>query len=844
MLWDWFIAWDSSYKIINIAFRFIEIFTYFLVVELFIFLIRLTHDYSIYKKLVYIRVCLVKEDSKIDNEKRSEKDFKEKVSIMQQFYRAISEIKEINIWNQLHSAIWQDNFVSMELLLENKEVNFYVVTRAKYQSIVEKQISSFYPNANFFIEKKAYHFRKRWNVVWWYYVNSVKKFWHTIKTYDTFENDPLNDVINSFSKAGKNETAAYQVIVRPVSDKSFKKKAQKAADQFFKNKLNEWFFTNIPFIWSVFRFLWDIFSDKSLEKNMAPWASSGDSYIRMLAPKEEYAKHMWEKAWGVAFEVSIRLIASAKTRERTTAILKDMIVSSNIYRENYGNYLDASRIIIIEWLNWILMYLAYRFRFRTFFNDTSIFSAKELAWLYHFPDAKYNQISIIKWMSYKLLPAPTNLPHEWLLLWTNDYRWMNTPVYMNQKDRSRHFYVVWKSWSWKSAFISFMARQDAKNWTWFWVIDPHWDLIEDILRYIPKERARDVILFDPSDTERPIWLNMLEAHTSEQKDRASLDAMEIFIKLFWNEIFGPRIQHYFRNAALTLMDDEEEGATLIDIPRMFTDDDFQKRKVAKCKNTVVRSFWEREIAKTWEREKSEMIPYFSAKFWPFVTNATIRNVIGQPKSWFDIRKVMDEWKILLVNLSKWKIWNLNAQLLWLIFVNKISMAAMSRADIPEKERTPFYFYVDEFQNFATSAFADILSEARKYKLALIMAHQYIGQLTQSSDMTYEKNNKMKDAVFGNVWTMMSFKVWAEDAEYFEKEYSPVLSAQDIIWISNYKAYIKLNIKNATSRPFSLSTIWETWWSDKLAKILKEYSRMKYWRKRVFVDQEIETRLWM
>ena len=203
---------------------------------------------------------------------------------------------------------------------------------------------------------------------------------------------------------------------------------------------------------------------------------------------------------------------------------------------------------------------------------------------------------------------------------------------------------------------------------------------------------------------------------------------------------------------------------------------------------------------------------------------------------------MDEWKILLVNLSKWVIWNLNAQLLWLIFVNKVSMAAMSRADMPEKDRRPFYLYVDEFQNFATWAFADILSEARKYKLALIMAHQYIAQLSESWDMSYEKWSKVKDAVFGNVWTMMNFKIWAEDAEYFEKEYSPILSSQDILGIANYKAYMKLNINNATSRPFSVSTIWDPSWSEKIAEILKEYSRMKYWRKKVFVDQEIEARL--
>ena len=334
-------------------------------------------------------------------------------------------------------------------------------------------------------------------------------------------------------------------------------------------------------------------------------------------------------------------------------------------------------------------------------------------------------------------------------------------------------------------------------------------------------------------------MNAIEAYFNELS--GSLEAMNIFIKLFGNEIFGPRIQHYFRNGCLTLMDDEDEGATLIDLPRLFVDAAFQKYKVSKCRNTVVRQFWENEMAKTGAREKEEMIPYFSSKFGPFITNTTMRNIIGQPKSAFNLRQMMDDGKILLVNLSKGKIGDINAQLLGLIFVNKISMAALSRADIPEKDRRDFYLYVDEFQNFATDAFADILSEARKYHLALIMAHQYIAQL--QTRQNYEKESKLRDAVFGNVGTMMSFKVGAEDAEYLEKEYAPDLTQQDIIGIANYKAYIKLNIDNTTSRPFSLETIWdETGKSDKIAEVIKKYSRLKYGRSREFVDQEIEARL--
>jgi hypothetical protein len=288
------------------------------------------------------------------------------------------------------------------------------------------------------------------------------------------------------------------------------------------------------------------------------------------------------------------------------------------------------------------------------------------------------------------------------------------------------------------------------------------------------------------------------------------------------------------------MEDEEEGATLIDVPRCFTDEEFLKYKVAKVQNAVVKSFWDHEYASTGDREKQEMIPYFSSKFGPFITNTTIRNIIGQPKSAFNISEIMNNQKILLVNLSKGKVGDVNAQLLGLIFVNKVNMAAMARQAIPKKDRKDFFMYVDEFQNFATDTFASILSEARKYRLSLIMAHQYIAQLTKTP--TGKDDTRVRDAVFGNVGTMLSFKVGADDAEYLAKEYAPLLSEQDILGIANYSAYIKLNIHNTTSRPFSLQTIWDPQGTDKMAEVLKKYSRMKYGRKKMFVDQEIEARL--
>jgi hypothetical protein len=589
-----------------------------------------------------------------------------------------------------------------------------------------------------------------------------------------------------------------------------------------------------------------MFSSDPSKATAAPGAKQGDAFIRMIQPEEELYKRMGEKGGMSFYHCSVRILASAGTWQRAIEITNNMQVAFNSFKDLYGNFFVNKRMFIdimpLKW-NAPLIYKTWKRRLNGYFNSTCLFVEKELAGLYHFPDSRYNKIPVIQWGTYKVLPPPPDAPAEGILLGNNKYRGTETPIRFIGKDRTRHHYIIGKSGSGKSALLSWMSRQDIANGDGLCLIDPHGDLVEDALAHTSKARAKEVIVFDPSDSNRPMGLNMLEATTPEEKDRAALDAMEIFIKLFGNEIFGPRIQHYFRNGCLTLMDDEEEGATLIDVPRCFVDEEFQRYKVSKIRNPVVRSFWEHEMAQTGEREKQEMIPYFSSKFGPFITNTTMRNIIGQPKSAFNIREVMDDQKVLLVNLSKGKIGDSNAELLGLIFVNKISMAALGRADIPRPERKRFYLYVDEFQNFVTDAFATILSEARKYELALVMAHQYIGQLVGKTSAYGEGGTKMRDAVFGNVGTIMSFKIGAEDAEYMAKEFAPVLSEQDVIGIPNFNCYCKLNINNVQSRPFSLTTIWdESDRNEELSKLIKEYSRLKFARKKVFVDQEIEDRI--
>ena len=820
-------------------------------IKFLIWNIRIFHARILAGKMKHLRISLPKNDSKLDSEKRTEKDFREAIGKMEQLFRSLHETRDLNLYNIIfHRMLWHEPHFSFELQFQERQLDFIVCCAPHYEDIIMKQITTFYPDADVSpIEPEKRLNLKKNPFLNGFFFYAAKPFWYPINTYKKVEDDPLNGLANSFAKLSENEKAVIQVIIHPISPR-WQKKAKSHGDSLFKGKKDS--STGIPFLGPLFRIIWLPF--KILIKGFdpatdsitnAPGANSGDSYVRMLQSEEELYKSVGEKALQSGFKTMVRVLASAESSTRVQQILNGVFVTFNTFKSKGGNKLENRRILPINCINSPWIFHNYKYRLPPFYEKSSIFASEELASLFHFPDARYNRIPTIKWMPYKVLPPPIDMPEEGIILGESVYRGVNKFVRFKRNDRTRHQYIIGKSGSGKSVLLWNQAVQDIEMGEGVCVVDPHGDLIDDIAACIPKHRAKDVIVFDPGDKERPMGLNILETKNADERDRASLDAMEIFIKLFGNEIFGPRIQHYFRNACLSLMEDEDEGATLIDIPRMFIDDEFQKYKVAKVRNVVVRNFWENEMANTGDREKQEMIPYFTSKFGPFVTNTTMRNIIGQTKSAFNVREAMDNQKILLINLSKGKIGGINSQLLGLIVVSKINMAAMSRADMAAEDRKDFYLYVDEFQNFASDTFATILSEARKYRLNLIMAHQYIAQLSEGAGGVSQggANSKIKDAVFGNVGTMMNFKVGAEDAEYFEKEYAPLLSAQDILSIANYKAYAKLNINNTTSRVFSMNTLYDP--SKKNAKVLeimKKYSRMKYGRKKEFVDAEIEARM--
>ncbi|OGH19731.1 MAG: hypothetical protein A3D74_00125 [Candidatus Levybacteria bacterium RIFCSPHIGHO2_02_FULL_37_13] len=429
------------------------------------------------------------------------------------------------------------------------------------------------------------------------------------------------------------------------------------------------------------------------------------------------------------------------------------------------------------------------------------------------------------------------MPTSGLYLGKSTFRGLSKPVYMELDDRRRHMYIIGKTGTGKSEFLKDMIMQDIRNGEGIAVIDPHGDLIDDILTLIPSKRAEDVILFDPSDTKRPMGLNMLDAETEEEKHYVVTSIIGLMYKLFdpnKTGIIGPRFEHAIRNAMLTVM--YEKGSTFIEVVRALTDASFVQELLPKVADPIIRRYWTDQIAQTSDFHKSEVLDYIVSKFGRFVTNKMIRNIIGQSQSSFNFREVMDNRKILLINLSKGKIGEENSSFLGLIIVPRILIAAMSRQDLSIENRRDFFLYVDEFQNFATPDFAQILSEARKYRLNLTVANQFVGQMEE----------EVKNAIFGNVGSLIAFRVGVTDANYLQHEFQPVFSEADLINVERYNAYVKTLVNGEPATPFSMDLTRDmskekALKNPRVSELIKELSRLKYGKDMVAVEAEISQR---
>ena len=771
-----------------------------------------------------LKVSIPKERHAEENEQRM--DFREMASVIEPFFAGLEALFDTKIQKKISG---QDH-ISLEIISKGGLVFFYIGTPSLYKESIEKNILAQYPDAIIEEDKERGYsiFKDTKGEIAAGNLRLLKKFFFPVKTYRYLEYDPLNGIVNALSKLGENCNVGIQILIRPT-DNTWRFAIDKTAKNIQSGKSASYYQMNSRQRAgeNFFKFLGDVgktAAGKSLEEEEKEKMSQNQ--LRLNPIQEQQLKLLAEKGSKTGFDTQVRIVSVAPTKEQAVEKLK--IVYSAFAQffapDHNGFKLKKAKKQRETVANYI-----YRIYGR---EPRMLLNTEELASIYHLPN-RYMDAPNIAWVYSKKESPPPQLPSEGVIVGETNYRGQKYPIRIKDADRMRHIYMIGKTGVGKTVLFQNAIMQDIKEGKGVAYLDPNGDAVEYILEHIPKERADDVILFDPSDYDRPMGLNLLEWKTKEQRDFLVQEAIQIFYKLFdpnQTGIVGPQFEHWMRNAALTLMA-HPEGGTLVDIPRLFTDPVFEKDRVKYVKDPVVKAFWEKQMAKTSDFHKSEMLNYFTSKFGRFMTNDMMRNIIGQPKSAFDFREVMDGKKILLCKLSKGLIGEINAFLLGMILVSKIAMGAFSRQDITEDERTPFYLYVDEFQNFITDVFATILSESRKYKLSLSITNQYIAQMDEN----------IRNAVIGNAGNLIAFRVGAADAEFLVKEFAP-LTIDDLTNVDKYNFYIRMLIDNAPMPAFNGQSIApDLNGNKKLAGAIKELSRLKYGSPKEIVEEEISER---
>ena len=756
---------------------------------------------------------------------------KQNIELMNQVYKNFYAIFD-DSWINKH---YWNNYISMEIIVEKEVIKFYLWVPKEHLVTVEKMISSFYIGA--IVEQvkqpkllEAWKFYAGWNFT------LTKDSVHPIKTYEAFEADPMDSILSAFSNISKEEKVGIQILVEPLHEDWLKKMRKKADD------IKEW--KNIKGIKDIISKIWNAWEKAEKEKEREQEKRKHNFSQQQLA---DFDKKMDDEL----FQVKMRTIAVSPTRNRPKKIIDDIARLFNQY-----NYIGLNTIKFKKAEK--LKKFAKNYVLRLFYSDnelledlkdfkkTTVLNIKELSSIIHFPHGRFNQNPRIAWQKFKIVPAPDDLPTEGIVVGYNNYWGVKKEIRITDKDRFRHIYILWQTGTGKSTIMLTQAIDDMEHGRGFTFIDPHGDAIELLLKHFPKERIDDLIHFDLWNTAYPIGLNPLEVdpEDADEKDVVTNDLVEMFIQMYWPEIFGPRIQDYFRNACLLLMD-QPEWWTIVDIMRLFTDEAFAEAKIRNLKDPVVASWWNKTYKKMGDREKAEIIPFIQAKFWPFTTWVYVRNIIGQPKSAFKMYDAMQEKKIILLNLAKGISWEETSKLIGKIIAMQVKLSALKRAKIDEKDRVPHYLYVDEFQNYVSASFESILSEARKYRLWLVVAHQYTDQLKQEGLWW---NLDLSKTIFGNIGNMFVYKVGAPDAEFLAKEFEPEFNQTDLTSTEAFMGACKISINNQQTRPFSFKAkvpydlpIKN---SPEKVQIIKQISSLKWWTKRELVDKEVYYRVWV
>lgn len=693
------------------------------------------------------------ENDRVILEIKTSRTGEESTEAMVQFLASLTGLRQrfLLLWRLGHP-------ISLEVAVFNQTIHFYVTCPASLRTFVEGQLTAAYPKSLILPTKDYMHeILSGHNTLACGQMKLGDTYLYPIKTYKEFKDvDPLASLLSALSKAQPNDRIVIQYLLNPVGSS------------------------------------WHSHGESQMNKK-----SKDAAGVEHANPQ---AKIIGQKIAFHGFKTAIRIAVNSSSMERSRSLMYELANSYSSFNNPSGNSLQFKKLYLWQRDRFIK---AINRRSKRFAPSSQILNIEELASLFHFPTEKLSKIQSISWHKVVLSEPPENLPiaegmsaeekSEINFFASAEFKNKQQIFGIKGSDRRKHVYIIGKTGTGKSTLIANMAINDMRNKRGFCIIDPHGDLCETILDYVPSFRVNDLIYIDPADKDRAVSLNPLEVADQHQKELVVSGIVAIFNKLY-GQSWGPRLEYILRNTLMSVI--EMPDATLMMVPEMLANEKFRKKVVDRLEDPVLKSFWENEFANYTDRLKAEAISPIQNKVGQFVASPTIRNIIKNPKSTIDLQKAMDEGKIVLVNLSQGKLGEDNAALLGAMLITKIQLAAMNRVTQKEEDRRDFYLYVDEFQNFATTSFIKILSEARKYRLDLILANQYIAQIPPD----------VRSAIFGNAGTMLSFLIGAEDAPYMAKEYGERFEEKDLLSLGNYQTIIKLAIDNITQSPFLAMTL--------------------------------------
>jgi hypothetical protein len=784
--------------------------------------LREAKNYERGLKMVPMLIHLPPTSDDIDNKGRDARDIAdETIFKAQTLYSILSSTAK----KGFKTTLFGQRHISLEIVAHKGKVYFYTAAPITLVPVIEQAILSAYPNSR--LEEVAEHnifspVGKSSGTVGGE-LTLKESFVYPVATYQEIKRDTMQALLNALSSLEKEDGAGVQILLRPAGS-GWTHQSKQAADNLRQGTENK------QGGQAAFWWIQQIFTAP-----VKPPEAKEDSYKPdkpVSGTNQARADAVDEKARHSGYEVMIRVVASSNISHRSQVILNNIIGVFSLFDApgRNGFKFVPARDIDSFVLAYVLRFFPPEYR-RCVLNDV------ELATIFHLPDSSNVPTTQLDRQASKQVDGPrSDMEDGGLLLGYNMFRGVKKPIRLSDNDRRRHAYIVGQTGTGKSVFLENLALQDMIEGRGFAFVDPHGDTAETLLGMVPKERTEDVIYFCPSEMDYPMGLNMFEYHNNDEKDFLIQEVIGMLYKLYDPQrqgIIGPRYEHIFRNCALLLMADPN-GGTFIDVPKLLTDYEFAKQKLKYTNDRMVLDFWTKEYpASQRSSEAGEVNAWVVSKFGAFMSNEMMRNIIGQNTSSFNIRKIMDEGKILLVNLSKGRTGDLNSKLLGMIFVMKFQAAAMSRANIPEDQRRDFCLYVDEFQNYSSESFATILSEARKFRLNLIVANQFTTQL----------QDEVRDAVFGNIGTIISHRVGNQDAEVLEKYFRPIFDIDDLQQLPNYNTIVKMLINGVPTQPFSMASLPPLGHTSKqLSDALKQLSAVKYGRPRAKVEKEIFDRL--